>query len=79
MSKIFSKESVSRLEPIVAEKMKKLFDRLKDFQESGEPISLLPMFGAFTNDLVSEFTFGLSLDWLEAPSFNQTFFDMVKK
>ena len=79
MSKVFSKESVRRLEPIVVEKMKKLFDRLKGFQESGEPISLLPMFGAFTNDLASEYTFGLSLDWLEAPSFNQPFFDTVKK
>ena len=79
MSKIFSKESVRRLEPLVAERMKKLFDRFKGFQASGEPINLLPMFGAFTNDLVSEFTFGLSSDWLEAPSFNQPFFDTVRK
>ena len=59
--------------------MKKLVDRLKAFQESGEPISLLPMFGAFTNDLASEYTFGFNPDWLEGPSFNQPFFDSVKK
>ena len=79
ISKTFSKESARRLEPIVTEKMKKLFDRLKGFQETGEPISLLPMFGAFTNDLVSEYTYGFSSEWLDAPSFNQPFFDMVNR
>ena len=65
--------------PMMVEKMKKLLNRLEGFQETGEPISLLPMFGALTNDLVSEHTFGFSPDWLEAPSFNQPFFDSVKK
>lgn len=77
MSKVFSKDSVRRLEPIIAQKMTKLFKRLEGFQKTGEPINLLPMFGAFTNDLVSEYTYGLSSDWVEAPRFNQPFFDMV--
>lgn len=37
-----------------------LFDRLKGFQESGESIVLLPVFDAFTNDLVSEYTYGFN-------------------
>ena len=77
MSKIFSKEFIRRLEPIMTEMIEKLCGRLKGFQETGEPINLLPMFGAFTNDLISEYTYGLSLDWLDAPLFNQPFFDMV--
>ena len=77
MSKIFSKESVRRLEPIMMGMIQKLYGRLKGFQETVEPINLPLMFGAFTNDLVSEYTYGLSLDWLDAPSFNQPFFDMV--
>lgn len=27
-------------------------------------MNLLPVFGAFTNDLFSEYTYGLSQDWL---------------
>ena len=77
MSKIFSKESIRRLEPIITEMIQKLYGRLKEFQETGEPINLLPMFGAFTNDLISEYTYGLCLDWLDAPLFNQPFFEMV--
>ena len=77
MSKIFSKESIRRLEPIITEMIQKLYGRLEEFQQTGEPINLSPMFGAFTNDLISEYTYGLSLNWLDAPLFNQPFFDMV--
>lgn len=77
MSKIFSKESVRRLEPIMTELIQKLCGRLKGFQETGEPINLLPIFGAFTNDLISEYTYGVRWDWLHAPLFNQPFFDMA--
>ena len=77
MSKIFSKESIRRLEPFMEKKMKKLLGRLKHFQKTREPINLLPMFAAFTNDLVSEYTYGMNSNWVEAPRFNQPFFDMV--
>lgn len=77
MTKSFSKESVRRVEPIMRGKMKKLLGRLERFQETGEPVNLLPMFGAFTSDLVSERLYGLRPNWLEAPDFNQVFFEMV--
>lgn len=57
--------------------IQRLYGRLKGFLGTGEPINLLPMFGASTNDLISEYTYGLNLDWLDAPLFNQPFFDMV--
>ena len=59
------------------EMIQKPYGRLKEFKKTGEPINVLPMFGAFTNDLISEYTYGLSLNWLDAPLFNQPFFDMV--
>ena len=55
----------------------KLLVRLREFQDSGGEISLLPMFGAFTNDVISEYAYGFSLNWVQAPRFNQVFFDMV--
>ncbi len=77
MSKMFSKDSVRRLEPIMRTNLDKLLVRLKEFQDDGREISLLPMFGAFTNDLISEYAYGLSMNWVQAPQFNNVFFEMV--
>ena len=64
MSKMFSKESVRRLEPIMRRNLDKMLVRLKEFQESGREISLLPLYGAFTNDLISEYAYGFNLNYL---------------
>ena len=77
MSKMFTKDSVRKLEPIMRREMDQLLGRLKEFQESGREINLLPMFGAFTNDVISEYAYGYSLNWVQAPQFNSVFFDMV--
>ena len=78
MSKMFSKESVRRLEPVMRRNLDKLLVRLREFQDDGRELSLLPMFGAFTNDVISEYAYGFSLNYLEAPQFNKVFFEMVK-
>ena len=77
MSKMFSKEAVRRLEPIMKFNLERLLGRLQGYKESGNPINLLPMFGAFTNDLISEYSFGLNSNWLAASEFNAGFFRMV--
>jgi cytochrome P450 len=46
MSKMFSKDSVRRLEPVMRRNLDKLLVRLREFQDDGREISLLPMFGA---------------------------------
>lgn len=79
MSKMFSKESVRKLEPIMKQNLDRLLARLKGFKESGNPINLLPMFGAFTNDLISEYAYGFNSNWLAASEFNERFFQMVSE
>jgi hypothetical protein len=77
MSRMFSKDSVRRLEPIMQQNLEKLFGRMEEFKESGQPLSLLPVFSAFTNDLIAEYAFGISYNWLDAPEFNKSFFHFV--
>lgn len=77
MSKMFSKESVRKLEPVMRKTWKNLLARLKEFQETGEEIHLLPMFGAFTNDVITEYAYGFNMNWTQAPQFNRVFFEMV--
>ncbi|KAF7937086.1 hypothetical protein BELL_0704g00020 [Botrytis elliptica] len=77
MSKFFSKESIRRIEPMMNLNIEKLLVRLRQFQVTGEPINCLPMFGAFTNDLISEYAFGFNPNWLGAPNFNAAFYHMM--
>lgn len=77
MSRMFSKDSVRRLEPIMRENLGKLFGRLQEFKMAGKELNLLPVYSAFTNDLIAEYAFGISYNWLEAEEFNKSFFDMV--
>jgi cytochrome P450 len=77
MSRMFSKDSVRRLEPIMQQNLEKLFSRMEEFKKSGKPLGLLPLFSAFTNDLIAEYAFGISYNWLEAPEFNKSFFHFV--
>ena len=78
MSKMFSKGSVRRLEPIMRVTMEKLVERLRGLRDDGAVIELLPMFGAFTNDVISEYAYGFSLNWVQGPQFNKVFFEMVR-
>lgn len=79
MSRMFSKDSVRRLEPIMQENLGKLFNRLKEFQDSGKPLNVLPVYSAFTNDLIAEYAFGINYDWLGNPEFNKDFFPVVRR
>ena len=77
MSRMFSKDSVRRLEPIMRENLGKLFGRLQEVKAVGKELNLLPVYSAFTNDLIAEYAFGISYNWLEAEEFNKSFFEMV--
>jgi cytochrome P450 len=64
MSRMFSKDSVRRLEPIMQTNLAKLFKRFQELKESGKPVNLLHVYSAFTNDLITEYAFGISYNWL---------------
>ena len=77
MSRMFSKDSVRRLEPIMQQNLTKLFKRFQELKASGEAVNLLHVYSAFTNDLITEYAFGISYNWLDAPKFNHRFFDFI--
>lgn len=77
MARMFSKDSVRRLEPIMRGNLEKLFVRLQECKANGKPINLLHLYSAFTNDLITEYAFGVSYNWLDAPEFNKDFFSFV--
>ena len=65
----FSKQSVARLEPVIQSCVSTLCKRLKETQNSGEPVNLGVAYSALTIDVVTEYSFGKSYGFLGKPDF----------
>lgn len=55
----------------------KLLSKLDDYQQSGEPLNIILAYSAFTSDIITEYAFAKEYNYLDAPDFNATFFDMM--
>lgn len=66
----FSSSSLRKLEPLIQENIDRLLTVFRRYQSTGEPIPLRPAFGALTSDIIAEYCFGVSENYVEAPGFN---------
>ncbi|PVH78516.1 cytochrome protein [Cadophora sp. DSE1049] len=66
----FSTSSMRKLEPLIQENINKLITVFRRCQSTKEPIPLRPAFGALTSDIIAEYCFGVSENYVEAPGFN---------
>jgi hypothetical protein len=62
----FSKQSVRKLEPMIAEKIEKLCRRLHQAWETGEVINLRYAYAALTLDVITQYSFSKSYGALDA-------------
>jgi len=65
------------LEPIIQEKVRKLLARMNQLEQTGQPVNLNLMYSAFTGDVIVEYAFGKSHDYLDKDDFNKDFFLMM--
>jgi len=80
LSPFFSKASVTRLEPLIQEKVEILCSRLRKFKESGQPVSISLAYACLTNDVVSEYCFAKSYNYLErSPDFHTDIHDALEE
>lgn len=77
MNQFFSKASVRRVEPIIQKNLDKLLVRIREFQRSSEPIPLNVAFTAFTSDIITEYSFGRSYNYLDSDDFNLAFSELM--
>lgn len=77
ISPFFSKTNVRKLEPIIQEKVQKLMGRLNQLEKTGQPVILNLTYSAFTSDVIVEYAFGKSHDYLDKEDFNKDFFGMM--
>ncbi|KAI0550319.1 putative cytochrome P450 [Xylaria curta] len=73
MNKFFSKASVTKLEPIIHEKIDKLCRQLMVHVGSRKPIQLNMAFSCFTTDVVTTYAFAKCYNFLEDSSFETNF------
>jgi cytochrome P450 len=77
VSPFFSKTNVRKLEPIIQEKVAKLLARMQELEGTGQPIDINTAYSAFTSDVIVEYAFGESHNYLDRPDFNKDFFNMM--
>ncbi len=77
MNRYLSKESVRRLEPILQSNLSKLLDKLAEYKGSSKSLNVNLPFSAFTSDIITEYCFGQSHNWLDKPGFNEKFIEMM--
>jgi cytochrome P450 len=64
LNPFFSKQSVTRLEPVIRSAIDTLCARLREFQRSKEPVDLRYAFCALSADIITKYCFAVSYDHL---------------
>lgn len=72
LNPFFSKQAITRMEPLIRELLEKLCARFEKFRETGEPVDTLHAFAALTTDIITMYSFNTSYGCLEDPQWNWT-------
>ncbi|KAK1976428.1 oxoglutarate/iron-dependent oxygenase [Colletotrichum cereale] len=73
LNRFFSKASVNKLEPIIHNAIDKLISQLQTHEGSGKPVTMTMAFSCMTTDVVTEYAFAKSYDFLGSPTFEPNF------
>lgn len=69
LSPYFSRSSISKMEPIITERIDRLCSRLDEYSHRDEVVSLDSAFSALTTDIITQYFFGPHDDNLGRPDF----------
>ncbi|KAK2030379.1 oxoglutarate/iron-dependent oxygenase [Colletotrichum zoysiae] len=73
LNRFFSKSSVNRLEPVIHTAIEKLISQLRTHAGSGNPVAINMAFSCVTTDVVTEYAFAKSYNFLDSPTFEPNF------
>lgn len=73
----FSKTNVRKLEGIIQDKSARVLDCMTALEDTGKPLKLTSLYGAFTSDVIVGYAFGESHDYLGKEDLNADFFQMM--
>ncbi|TVY18026.1 Cytochrome P450 monooxygenase sdnE [Lachnellula arida] len=78
LSAFFSPGALRKLEPLIQECISRLIAVFRQYQKTGETIEMKPAFGAMTSDIIAEYCFGNTENYIEAPGFNAHVIESVE-
>lgn len=73
VSPFFSNSSIRSMEPVLQKYLGRFLERLRE-QKPQEPVELHPMFRALTNDFITTYAFGKSVDLLDDADFGRPYY-----
>lgn len=73
-----SKRSVERLQPMLTFMVEKLCNRIKEFQESGQPMPMRQVYMCLTTDVVTLYALNRSWNHLDSPDFSPVWVETIK-
>lgn len=79
LNSFFAKRSVVRLEPRIADKVDTLCTRLADASRTGSVLELNVVFMALTMDVITEYCYGKSYNYLLEPDFKREWKETLEK
>ncbi|ETN41890.1 uncharacterized protein HMPREF1541_03829 [Cyphellophora europaea CBS 101466] len=68
LNPFFSKQAITRMEPLIRELIEKLSVRFEGFRETGEPVDALQAYAALTTDIITTYSFNTSYGCIEDPN-----------
>ncbi|RMD41165.1 hypothetical protein DV735_g3952, partial [Chaetothyriales sp. CBS 134920] len=68
LNPFFSKQAVTRLEPVIADMINKLCARFEGFRDAGEPFEAGQAYSALTTDIITKYAFSTSYGCIEDPN-----------
>ena len=78
LNNFFSKKSVNDLAPTIQTKVDRLCQRLEEFKGTSTPVNLAHAFSAFTVDVVMDYAFSQTMENLESPDFDPTWYNAMR-
>jgi cytochrome P450 len=70
LANFFSKRSITNIQPLIQDKIERLIFKLQDASSNGEVVNLTTLSAAFTADVISQYSYGVSLGCLDGKSEN---------
>jgi cytochrome P450 len=75
----FSSASMRKVEPLIQDKISLLISVFRRYQSTGEILHIRPAFSALTSDVITEYCFGISENYIEAKEFNAMVLETTDK
>lgn len=75
----FSTASLRKLEPLIQDNISRLLAVFRRYQSTGEILPIRPAFSALTSDVITEYCFGISENYIEAKDFNALVLETTDK